>query len=97
MDNTTTELKCVADSAPVYVDGQPITGEMSVGSANCISTGDGGSARITDHGVTAATVAGPNSAVTSHSPPTTGLSLTYYRSSARWQLKTPGGSVGIRA
>jgi hypothetical protein len=97
MDKPSSGLKCVADSGPVYVDGQPITGEVSVNADNCVSTGDQGQARITDGGVTAATVAGPNSQVTPHRPPTTGLSLTYYRSSARWELKTPGGSVGIRA
>lgn len=97
MNASTQGLKCIAESAPVYVDGQPITGEVSVGEANCISTGDDGFARITDNGQTAATVAGPNSEVVPKMPPATGLSLTYYRSSARWQLKTPGGSVGVRA
>lgn len=97
MDKSTRGLKCIAESAPVFVDGQPISGEVSVSAANCIWTEDRGFARITDNGVTAATVAGPNSEVTPNIPPATGLSLTYYRSSARWELKTPGGSVGVRA
>ncbi len=96
MDKTTPGLRCIAESSPVYVDGQPITGEIAVSEGNCISTGENGLARITDDGVTAAVVAGPNSEVTPHSPPTISLSLTYYRSSNRYQLRTPLGSVGIR-
>lgn len=97
MSTPTSGLKCVAESGPVYVDGQPVTGEVPVDAGNCISTGADGLARITDGGVTAATVAGADSQITPSRPPVTSLNLMYYRSSTRWELKTPGGSVGIRA
>lgn len=84
-------------SGPVWLNGQPVSSATPVGEADCVSTGAGGTVSILSDGVLAATVSGANSSVQPHIPPVQSLSTTYYQSSYRWQLKTPGGSIGIRA
>lgn len=84
-------------SGLVLVNGNRVTQAMDLADGDCVETGAGGSACIYSDGVLAATVSGPNSSLQSYTPPTLGLSQGYYRYSYRWLLKTPGGSVGIRA
>ncbi len=84
-------------SGPVWLNGTLVTSATPVGDADYLATGASGSVSILCDGVLAATVAGTNSTVQPYMPPAQSLTQTYYQYSYRWRLKTPGGSVGIRA
>ncbi|NLH71457.1 MAG: hypothetical protein GX456_00210 [Verrucomicrobia bacterium] len=52
---------------------------------------------ICSDGAVAASVSGQGSNVQPYVPPVQQVLILYYRYSYRWQVQTPGGSVGIRA
>jgi hypothetical protein len=96
-------------SGDVRINGQAADPNRDLFYADCVSLGPtGGSVSIDDNGVPAAWVSStPPSAsngspppaapyVSTYSPPTQSLYLIYYRYSYRWQLKTTGGSTGVR-
>ncbi len=84
---------------PVFLNGQPVAGPgpVSVIWPDCVATGWGGAVTICSNGAVAATISGAGSRVQPLSPPTQSVYMLYYRYSYRWQIQTPGGSVGVRA
>ena len=66
---------------------------------DCVSLDTYSTAVIMDGAAVAAVVstsAGGNPSVTPSSPPVYSMYQTYYSQSYRWQVKCPGGSIGIR-
>ncbi|MGC8990570.1 MAG: hypothetical protein ACP5MD_10635 [Verrucomicrobiia bacterium] len=84
---------------PVYLNGQAVAGpgRIDLRWADCVATGSGGSVTICSDGAVAASVSGLGSNVQPYVPPVQQVLMLYYRYSYRWQVQTPGGSVGIRA
>jgi hypothetical protein len=94
-------------SGNVRVNGAPAFTNQNISFADYISLDPGASVSIDDNGVPAAWVsaaatapsATPSSTasrVSTYSPPTLSLYQIYYLYSYRWQLKTPGGTTGVR-
>ncbi len=90
-------LEIRPDRGEVKVNGQRILQTQALSCPGLVETGPDGVAYVYDGGAHAATIAGPQSTTTVYAPPSQQFVTVYYNSSYRWRLKTPGGSIGIRA